>query len=151
MARIFDILSLGNVHGFGPAEIEIIETKCQRGPFRSLKDLVKRTLLDWPHVEAQILSVAHDYTGEQRQLLWSSTEAYHLAKCPREVVLLSEDEQPTCPRINSNDGAKRGMLVFMCTICAYTGAWRGTLEIAIIDTSVGYDALACIITPSSDR
>jgi hypothetical protein len=46
-------LSLSDVHGFGPEQIKIIETERQRGPFRSLNDLVKR-----PHVEALVLSGA---------------------------------------------------------------------------------------------
>ena len=81
------------MHGFGPEQIEIIETERQRGPFRSLNDLVKRTQLDRPHVEALVLSGALDYLGERRQLLWDIAEAYRLAKRPRELPLRSIDEQ----------------------------------------------------------
>ncbi len=86
-------LSLSDVHGFGPEQIEIIETERQRGPFRALNDLVKRTQLDRPHVEALVLSGALDYLGERRQLLWDIAEAYRLAKRPRELPLRSIDEQ----------------------------------------------------------
>ena len=88
-------LSLGDVQGFGPEQIEVIETERQRGPFRSLNDLVKRTSLDRPHVEALVLSGALDYFGERRQLLWDIAEAYRLAKRPRELPLRSIDEQAT--------------------------------------------------------
>jgi error-prone DNA polymerase len=86
-------LSLSDVHGFGPEQIEIIETERQRGPFRSLNDLVKRTQLDRPHVEALVLAGALDYLGERRQLLWDIAEAYRLAKRPRELPLRIIDEQ----------------------------------------------------------
>jgi error-prone DNA polymerase len=86
-------LSLSDVHGFGPEQIEVIETERQRGPFRSLNDLVKRTQLDQPHVEALVLAGALDYLGERRQLLWDIAEAYRLAKRPRELPLRSSDDQ----------------------------------------------------------
>ncbi len=86
-------LSLSDVHGFGPEQIEIIEIKRQRGPFRSLNDLVKCTNLARPHVEALVLSSPLDYLGERRQLLWDIAEAYRLAKRPRELPLYSQDEQ----------------------------------------------------------
>jgi error-prone DNA polymerase len=91
-------LSLRDVQGFGTEQIEIIETARQRGPFRSLNDLVKRTQLDRPHVEALVLSGALYYLGERRQrrqrrqLLWDIAEAYRLAKRPRELPLRSIDE-----------------------------------------------------------
>ena len=80
-------LGLSDIHGFGPEQIEIIETERQRGPFRSLNDLVRRTQLDRPHVEALVLSGALDYLGERRQLLWDIAEAFRLAKRPRELTL----------------------------------------------------------------
>jgi error-prone DNA polymerase len=86
-------LSLSDVHGFGSEQIDIIETERQRGPFRSLNDLVKRTQLDRPHVEALVLAGALDYLSERRQLLWDIAEAYRLAKRPRELPLRSIDEQ----------------------------------------------------------
>ena len=82
-------LSLGDIQGFGPEQIEVIETERQRGPFRSLPDLVRRTRLDRPHVEAMVLSGALDDVGERRQLLWDIAEAYRLAKRPRELPLCS--------------------------------------------------------------
>ncbi len=36
-------LGLIDVKGFGPSQIEIIEVERQRGPFRTLADLVRRT------------------------------------------------------------------------------------------------------------
>ncbi len=93
-------LSLSDVHGFGPEQIEIIETERQRGPFRSLNDLVKRTPLDRPHVEALVLSGALDYLGERRQLLWDIAEAFRLAKRPRELKLVIPDERATLPRMD---------------------------------------------------
>ena len=93
-------LSLSDVHGFGPEQIEIIETERQRGPFRSLNDLVKRTSLDRPHVEALVLSGALDYLGERRQLLWDIAEAFRLAKRPRELKLVTPDERATLPRMD---------------------------------------------------
>ncbi len=95
-------LSLSDVHSFGPEQIEIIETERQRGPFRSLNDLVKRTGLDRPHVEALVLSGALDYLGERRQLLWDIAEAYRLAKRPRELPLRSSDEQVTLPQMDAS-------------------------------------------------
>ena len=93
-------LSLSDVHGFGPEQIEIIDTERQRGPFRSLNDLVKRTSLDRPHVEALVLSGALDYLGERRQLLWDIAEAFRLAKRPRELKLVTPDERATLPRMD---------------------------------------------------
>ncbi len=93
-------LGLGDVHGFGPEQIEIIETERQRGPFRSLNDLVKRTKLDRPHVEALVLSSALDYLGERRQLLWDIAEAFRLARRPHELKLVSPDERATLPRMD---------------------------------------------------
>jgi error-prone DNA polymerase len=58
-----------------------------------LNDIVQRTGLDRPHVEALVLSGALDYLGERRQLLWDIAEAYRLAKRPRELPLRSIDEQ----------------------------------------------------------
>ena len=92
-------LSLSDVHGFGPEQIEIIETERQRGPFRSLNDVVKRTSLDRPHVEALVLSGALDYLGERRQLLRDIAEAFRLAKRPRELKLVTPDERATLPRM----------------------------------------------------
>jgi len=82
-------LSLGDIQGFGPEQIEVIETERQRGPFRSLLDLVRRTRPDRPHVEAMVLSGTLDDVGERRQLLWDIAEAYRLAKRPRELPLCS--------------------------------------------------------------
>ena len=106
-------LGLSDVHGFGPEQIEIIETERQRGPFRSLVDLVKRTQLDRPHVEALVLSGALDYVGERRQLLWDIAEAFRLARRPRELKLISLDEHATLPRM---DEATR-----LSTAFAFTG------------------------------
>jgi len=93
-------LSLSDVHGFGPEQIEIIDTERQRGPFRSLNDLVKRTALARPHVEALVLSGALDYLGERRQLLWDIAEAFRLAKRPHELKLVTPDERATLPRMD---------------------------------------------------
>ena len=86
-------LGLIDVKGFGPAQIELIGVERQRGPFRSLADLVRRTQLDRPHVEALVLAGALDHFGERRQLLWDLAEAYRLMKRPRELPLRSPDEQ----------------------------------------------------------
>jgi len=107
-------LSLSDVHGFGPEQIEIIDTERQRGPFRSLNDLVRRTRLDRPHVEALVLSGALDYLGERRQLLWDIAEAFRLAKRPRELKLVTPDECATLPRM---DDATR-----LSTTFAFTGS-----------------------------
>ena len=107
-------LSLSDVHGFGPEQIEIIETERQRGPFRSLNDLVKRTQLDRPHIEALVLSGALDYMGERRQLLWDIAEAFRLARRPRELKLVSPDERAKLPKM---DEATR-----VSTAFAFTGA-----------------------------
>ncbi len=90
-------LGLIDVKGFGPAQIEAIEVERQRGPFRSLNELVRRTQLDRPHVEALVLAGALDHLGERRQLLWDLAEAYRLAKRPRELPLRSPDEQARLP------------------------------------------------------
>jgi error-prone DNA polymerase len=105
-------LSLGDVYGFGPEQIDLIETERQRGSFRSLNDLVKRTGLDRPHVEALVLSGALDYLGERRQLLWDIAEAFRLAKRPRELPLRSIDEQVSLAPM---DQATRLSTVFALT------------------------------------
>ena len=53
-------LGLSSIHGFGPEQIELLEQERWRGPYKSLTDLVKRTGLDRPHVEALVLSGALD-------------------------------------------------------------------------------------------
>ena len=87
-------LGLCDVHGFGPEQIELLEAERQRGLFKSLADLVKRTNLDRRHVETLVLAGALDHLGERRQLLWDIAEAYRLARRPREMPLHSPDERP---------------------------------------------------------
>ncbi len=96
-------LGLIDVKGFGPAQIETIEVERQRGPFRSLNDLVRRTQLDRPHVEALVLAGALDHLGERRQLLWDLAEAYRLAKRPRELPLRSSDERAQLPTMDRTE------------------------------------------------
>jgi error-prone DNA polymerase len=96
-------LGLIDVKGFGPAQIETIEVERQRGPFRSLADLVRRTQLDRPHVEALVLAGALDHFGERRQLLWDLAEAYRLAKRPRELPLHSPDERAQLPPMDRTE------------------------------------------------
>jgi error-prone DNA polymerase len=96
-------LGLIDVKGFGPAQIELIEVERQRGPFRSLADLVRRTQLDRPHVEALVLAGALDHFGERRQLLWDLAEAYRLAKRPRELPLHSPDERAQLPPMDRTE------------------------------------------------
>ncbi len=107
-------LSLGDIQGFGPEQIEVIETERQRGPFRSLPELVRRTRLDRPHVEALVLSGALDDVGERRQLLWDIAEAYRLAKRPCELPLRSRDEQVQLTPLDADTR--------LATVFAYTGA-----------------------------
>ncbi len=87
-------LGLSDLHGFGPEQIDLLETERQRGPLKSLADLVKRTNLDRRHVETLVLAGALDYLGERRRLLWDMAEAYRLARRPRELPLHSPDERP---------------------------------------------------------
>jgi len=96
-------LGLIDVKGFGPAQIDTIEVERQRGPFRSLNELVRRTQLDRPHVEALVLAGAFDHLGERRQLLWDLAEAYRLAKRPRELPLRSPDEQARLPAMDRSE------------------------------------------------
>lgn len=96
-------LGLIDVKGFGPAQIELIEVERQRGPFHSLADLVRRTQLDRPHVEALVLAGALDHFGERRQLLWDLAEAYRLAKRPRELSLRSPDERAQLPPMDRTE------------------------------------------------
>ncbi len=108
-------LGLGDVRSFGPEQVETLIAERQRGPFRSLNDLVKRTGFDRPHVEALVLAGALDYAGERRQLLWDLAEAYRLAKRPRELPLpLSSDEQVQLPAMDRETR--------LATTFAYTGA-----------------------------
>ena len=94
-------LGLSSVHGFGPEQIELLEQERWRGPYRSLNDLVRRTGLDRPHVEALVLSGALDYMGERRQLLWDIAEAYRLARRPKELSMKSKDEQVKLPPMDA--------------------------------------------------
>jgi len=94
-------LGLSSVHGFGPEQIELLEQERWRGPYKSLNDLVKRTGLDRPHVEALVLAGALDYMGERRQLLWDIAEAYRLARRPKELPVKSKDEQVKLPPIDA--------------------------------------------------
>ncbi len=108
-------LGLGEVRGFGPEQVETLIAERQRGPFRSLNDLVKRTGFDRPHVEALVLAGALDYVGERRQLLWDMAEAYRLAKRPRELPLpLGPDEQVQLPAMDRETR--------LATAFAFTGA-----------------------------
>jgi error-prone DNA polymerase len=107
-------LGLGDVRGFGPEQVETLIAERQRGPFRSLSELVKRTGFDRPHIEALVLAGALDHLGERRQLLWDMAEAYRLAKRPRELPLRSPDEQVQLP---SMDRETR-----LATAFAFTGA-----------------------------
>jgi len=94
-------LGLSSIHGFGPEQIELLEQERWRGPYRSLNDLVKRTGLDRPHVEALVLSGALDYMGERRQLLWDIAEAYRLARRPKELPMKSKDERVRLPPMDA--------------------------------------------------
>jgi error-prone DNA polymerase len=94
-------LGLGSIHSFGPEQIELLEQERWRGPYRSLNDLVKRTGLDRPHVEALVLSGALDYMGERRQLLWDIAEAYRLARRPKELPMKSKDERVRLPPMDA--------------------------------------------------
>ncbi len=90
-------LGLDYVRGFGAEHIEALLGERERRRFASLADLVKRTGLDRPHVEALVQAGALDYLGERRQLLWDIAEAFRLAKRPRELPLKSPDEQVKLP------------------------------------------------------
>jgi len=94
-------LGLSSIHGFGPEQVELLEQERWRGPFKSLTDLVRRTGLDRPHVEALVLSGALDYMGERRQLLWDIAEAYRLARRPQELPMKSQDEQVKLPPMDA--------------------------------------------------
>ena len=94
-------LGLSSVRGFGPEQIELLEQERWRAPYRSLTDLVKRTGLDRPHVEALVLSGALDYMGERRQLLWDIAEAYRLARRPKELPMKSKDERVRLPPMDA--------------------------------------------------
>jgi error-prone DNA polymerase len=105
-------LGLSDLHGFGPEQIELLEAERQRGLFKSLADLVKRTNLDRRHVETLVLAGALDYLGERRQLLWDMAEAYRLARRPREMPLHSPDERP---RLKPMDKPTRLSTAFAAT------------------------------------
>jgi error-prone DNA polymerase len=108
-------LGLDYLNGFGEETIQLLLDERQRRPFRNLADLVKRTGLDRPRVEALVQAGALDYLGERRQLLWDIAEAFRLAKRPatrprpaesgvassewgpRELPLSSPDEQVKLP------------------------------------------------------
>ena len=94
-------LGLSSIHGFGPEQIEVLEQERWRGPYKSLNDLVKRTGLDRPHVEALVLAGALDYMGERRQLLWDIAEAYRLARRPKELPMKSKDERVKLPPMDA--------------------------------------------------
>lgn len=94
-------LGLSAIRGFGPEQIELLEQERWRGPYKSLNDLVKRTGLDRPHIEALVLSGALDYMGERRQLLWDVAEAYRLARRPPELPVKSRDEQVILPPMDA--------------------------------------------------
>lgn len=105
-------LGLGNVHGLGPEHTELLEAERQRGLFKSLSNLVRRTDLDRRQVEALVLAGACDYLGERRQLLWDIAEAYRLARRPAELPLYSPDEQAVMPPM---DAGMRQAAVFAAT------------------------------------
>ena len=113
-------LGLSDVHGFGPEQIETLIAERQRGPFRSLNDLVKRTGFDRPHVEALVLAGALDYLGERRQLLWDIAEAYRLAKRPRELPL------PSVPTSKCNCRRWIARRAWRPPLLSRARAWRGT-------------------------
>jgi len=94
-------LGLSSIHGFGPEQIELLEQGRWRGPYKSLTDLVKRTGLDRPHIEALVLAGALDYMGERRQLLWDIAEAYRLARRPKELPMKSKDEHVKLPPMDA--------------------------------------------------
>lgn len=106
-------LGLDYVRGFGAEHIEVLINERGRRRFTSLADLVKRTGLDRPHVEALVQAGALDYLGDRRQLLWDIAEAFRLAKRPRELPLKSPDEQV---RLKSMDRDTR-----LSTTFAFTG------------------------------
>lgn len=107
------------MHGFGPEQIELLEQERWRGPYRSLNDLVKRTGLDRLRVEALVLSGALDYMGARRQLLWDITQAYRLARRPKELPMKSKDERVRLPPMDARTR--------LATSFAFTGAaWKGT-------------------------
>ena len=105
-------LGLSDLHGFGSEPVELLELERQRGPFKSLADLVRRTNLDRRHVETLVLAGALDYFGERRQLLWDIAEAYRLARRPREMPLHSPDEHP---RLRPMDKPTRLSTAFAAT------------------------------------
>ncbi len=106
-------LGLDYVHGFGAEHIEVLIGERERRRFASLADLVKRTDLDRPHVEALVQAGALDYLGDRRQLLWDIAEAFRLAKRPRELPLRSPDEQVRLPPMDRH--------THLSTTFAFTG------------------------------
>ncbi len=93
-------LGLDYVHGFGAEHIEALIGERERRRFASLADLVKRTGLDRPHIEALVQAGALDHMGDRRQLLWDIAEAFRLARRPRELPLKSPDEQVALPAMD---------------------------------------------------
>ena len=61
-------------------------------PFHSLPDLVQRTRLPRPQLEALILAGALDCFGERRALLWEMAGAYRTAQRPPALALPTADE-----------------------------------------------------------
>jgi error-prone DNA polymerase len=106
-------LGLDYMHGFGAEHIEALISERERRRFASLADLVRRTGLDRPHIEALVQAGALDYLGDRRQLLWDIAEAFRLAKRPRELPLKSPDEQA---RLSPMDRHTR-----LSTAFAFTG------------------------------
>ncbi len=96
-------LGLDYVHGFGAEHIEAVLAERARAPYHSLADLIKRTSLDRPHLEALVLAGGLDYLGERRQVLWDLAEAFRLVirppelplQIPGELVTLSPMDEPT--------------------------------------------------------
>ncbi|HZK67518.1 MAG TPA: DNA polymerase III subunit alpha, partial [Chloroflexota bacterium] len=69
-------MGLSYVHGLGEAALEALERERERGPFRSLADLLRRTRLPREAVENLISVGAMDCFGRpRREMLWEAGQA----------------------------------------------------------------------------
>ncbi|GBL38666.1 error-prone DNA polymerase [Anaerolineaceae bacterium] len=131
-------LGLGYVDGLGAAHIELLE---RARPFHSLLDLVQRTRLPRPQLEALILAGALDCFGERRALLWEMAGAYRTAQRPPALPLPTADEHAQLHPLQPAERLAAEYAATGITVAAHLSSLRraafaaaGTRQIASLRT-----------------